>query len=360
MDLASFIQSLIDDGSLALVRDNSAAQFGPRNTPYLGATILPERTVESNFYEEAGIQYRTVIANSGTRYSPVQLKSGGRLVGTFDVKLAHQDIGLQMDARDYDALVRLLASKGSMEQMASMVLKLANQAVAGLAMLNEKMRWDAMVTAQIVLKGDNGYSETVSYSNPASHRAAAGGDWTSDSYDPYEDILERAQLLTDKGYSLKRIVMSSKVATIFARNAKVAQRFAPVRVLSNADLFGRIGLQDINVGFQSDGLPPIETYDARWYDQETNGRMLSDSVAVFIAETDDNQVINTVNGDVYLPDTAGYYAIGIPTGQATPGRTLVLDSQSLKPPSILAESWQTTLPVITHPQAIAVLTGIGV
>lgn len=362
-DLQTLIRGLIDDGSLALIRDNPLAQFGPRNRPYLGATLLPERIVSQNIYREMSIQYRTVIANDGERYSPAQIKSSGQLVGEFLVELGNQDIALEMDANTYDAILMALAGGNpNMQSAANNIVRLADSAVAALAMLNEKQRWQAIVDSAVVREGDNGFGQTIAYVNPANHRAAAGDAWTDDSYDPYEDILERQSLLADKGYTLRRIITSTRVMNILARNEQMSRRFAPARVLSDATYFGTLDRSGIDAGFRANGLPVIETYDALWRDQTSSGRMLSDSVMVFIAATDEEADAEIANGDTYLPnltDLIGYHAIGRPVGQPTSGRVLRLFAREDKPPTVMAEAWQTALPVITHPEAIATITGIA-
>ncbi len=92
MDIYTLVQQMMADGTFARIAGNPAAQFGTPKRSYLGAEILPEKTVEENAYREDGIRYRTVIANSGSRYSPSQKEDGGALVGTFLVELGNQDI----------------------------------------------------------------------------------------------------------------------------------------------------------------------------------------------------------------------------------------------------------------------------
>lgn len=70
MDMATLLQQMDKSGAFAALRNNTAAQFGPRQRPLLGATLLPERLVEENQFTEENIQYRTVVANDATRYSP--------------------------------------------------------------------------------------------------------------------------------------------------------------------------------------------------------------------------------------------------------------------------------------------------
>ena len=60
-----------------------------------------------------------------------------------------------------------------------------------------------------------------------------------------------------------------------------------------------------------------------------------------------------------VANTLGYTALGRAAGQAMPGRVLRMEAFENKPPRIEAEGWQTSLPVITNPEAIAVITSIS-
>ena len=363
-DLSTVIESLLADGSLAYVRTNPLAQFGPRSRPYLGPTILPERLVPANSFEEMDIQYRTVIANDGERYSPAQIKASGQIVGSMEVVLGNQDIALEMTPADYDAVVKYLrtltGANPTFEDAANRIIQLANSAVAGILMLNEKQRWAAIENASVVRVGNNGFTETVSYPNPAGHRAAAGGTWSSDAYDPMTDILAMQELFAGKGLTVRRMIASTAVARILTNNAKMQARFAPVRVLSSgSDYFSALTNDGINAGFGAMGLPPLETYDAVWRDQTSTGKMLSTTKFVMIADTDREEIIE--DGDTYIPldNVAGYYAVGTPGGQPAPGRALELDMGKGKGATIRVESWQTGLPILSSPESFAVIHTIG-
>ena len=360
MDLASLVADMVANGQFAALAGNPLAQFGPQRQ-YLGATILPERMVEENVYRESSIRYRTVIANDGSRYSPAQLKASGELVGEFLVELGDQDIARQLSGRDYDALLRLLGRNTSMQAVDTIVGWTDRTVNQALVERTELQRWQAIVDASVVRVGDNGYTETVSYPNPSGHRAAAAGTWSSDAYDPYADITGMVDLLADKGYTVGRIITSRTVVSILARNAKIQQRAAPVRVLSSTDVFGRVGIQEINGAFQADGLPPIETYDLLYRDQVSSGRFLASDVMVFIANTGVDPTWDLGDAARFIPDVGvlGYTAIGRAVGQAAPGRVIRAETRTDKPPRIEAEGWQTSLPVITEPEAIAVVTGIS-
>lgn len=361
MDIASLVNSLMTDGTVRTLAINTGAQFGIRPRAYLGATLLPERTVAENAYREEGIRYRTVIANSGTRYSPSQ-KKGAEIIGSFLVELGNSDIAREFTARDYDALIRLLMTNPTMEAAITLTRWL-DTVNLGLIELNEKQRWDAIVDASVVRSGDNGYTETVSYSNPANHRAAAGGTWSNDGYDPFTDILAMADLLASKGYTVGRIISSRPVVSTLAGNDKVKARTGVATISASGQIqatAGRASLEAINAALARDDLPPIETYNLQYRTQTGTGYFLKRDVFVMVATTGRDETLDLGDtGPIVLNDTLGYLALGRAAGQAGAGRVLRMEAKEDKPPRIEAEGWQTALPVITEPEAITVITGIA-
>lgn len=361
-DLYSLVTGLMTDGTIARLAANPLAQFGRPARRYLGATLLPERLVDENAYREDAVKYRTVIANDGTRYSPAQ-KKGSELVGSFLVELAHQDIASEMTGRAYDALVKLVGNEQDPMAVARIVNFVDTTITLALAEKSELQRWQAIVSASVPLTGDNGYTETVSYSNPSSHRAAAGGTWSSDAYDPFTDILAMADLLASKGYTVNRIITSRTVASILAGNDKVKARTGlPIVNVSGTISVSqsRATLDAINGALSRDGLPPIETYDLQYRTQTGTDYFLSRSVFVMLATTGRDESID--RGDTepaVMQDTLGYLALGRAVGQSQPGRVIRSEAFDNKPPRIEAEGWQTSLPVVLEPEAITVINTIS-
>lgn len=368
MDLLTLVTRLLSNGSVARIATNPLAQFGGPARRYLGAELLPERQVPENSYREDAIRYRTVIANDGTRYSPAQRKADNQLVGSFLVELGNQDIARELTGRDYDALIRLLNTRSDMEATATLIRWLDLTVNRALIELNEKQRWDAFITAQVTRVGDNGYSEVVSYPNPAGHRVTAAGTWSNNAYDFYPDIIAMAQLLWGKGYQIGRIVTSRKVTGIMAKNTTMANKTTG-RLFVNAtggvvtQPTGRSNLAAINELLSADGLPPIETYDLLYYDQSGAKRFMREDAMTFFATTGREETIseiNVANGTLeVIPETLGYTAIGRAVGEAGPGRVIRMWPKDDKPPRIDAEGWSTSFPVITEPEAIAAITGIA-
>jgi hypothetical protein len=369
MDLYTLVNRLMAEGLVAEIARNPLAQFGTPARPYLGATLLPEREVPENEYRETAIRWRTVIANAGTRYSPAQKKGDAHITGEMLVTLGHSDIAKEYTSRDYDALIRLLARRDSMEAQAALIRWLDTVVNRALVELNEKHRWDAMVDAQVVFTGDNGYTETITYSNPAGHRVNAGGTWSSNAYDPYADIVAGAQKLADKGYGVARIIASRKVAYILARNTNIANRVGGRLEVSTSGVMQTrprplVSLDQVNGVLNADGLPPIELYDGQYFDQaNTAKRFLADTVLVMVAATGQEEVIRetTINAGTItpMPDVIGYTAVGRPAGEPDAGRVIRMWPKDDKPPRILAEGWQTSLPVLLEPESFFVIKAIA-
>jgi hypothetical protein len=360
-DIYSLITDMRAEGEFERIATNPAAQLGTPSREYLGTRLLPEMMVEENMFEEDAVRYRTVIANDGTRYSPAQ-KKGSALVGTFDVKLANQDIALELTGREYDILIRLLNRNASVDAMAQ-IAGFVDRANLGLVEKSELQRWQAIVDASVPLSGDNAYSETVTYSNPSGHRAAAGDSWTDDTYDPFTDILAMANLLRGKGFNVARIITSTPVLTILANNAKVQARtgVTVVNVGGSLQVANQVASQAAISGvLQADGLPAIETYDLQYMTQSGSGYFLKRDVFVMLATTGRDAQIDLADLAPVVPltNTRGYTAIGRGVGQAAPGRVLRVEAFNNKPPRVEVEAWQTSLPVILEPEAIAVITDI--
>jgi hypothetical protein len=376
MDLRGLVEQMVQGGAFAQLVNNPLAQFGTIDAPFLGATLLPERPVPVNNYVEEGIRYRTVIANAGTRYSPSQ-KKGGAITGAFKVDLGNSDIAAEFTSADYDALVRILerfsgtagtaggvAGRPAMDAMARM-LQWADQSLSQpLLSHNELQRWQALVSAQITLLGDNNYREVINLPNPTGARVAAGGTWSNNTYDPLVDIQARRNFLAKKGYKVSRIITSTDVLTILANNAKIQARAGGISLAGGiiAGTASYVDQEGINRMIARDGLPPIELYDRVYFTTSTYGWYLPRDVVVMVAATGRDERIE--RGDVepvVQGNTLGYVAIGRAAGQNAPGRVIpppeVIDNK--KPPRITGEGWQTSLAVVTDPEAVTVINTIA-
>lgn len=359
MDIGQLIYQLTVDGAIDGIARNQTAQFGTDSRRYIGATLLPERNVPDNSFREDSISYRTIIANASTRYSPPQ-KKGGALIGSFLVELGEQDIASEFTSRDYDALLAYLRNGATMDAMYSLTNFLDTTINRALLELNEKDRWGAIINAQVSRVGDNKYAETVSYVDPANHRFSSAASWSTDTTDIMEEIWGVIDLFATKGFTISRIVSSRNVVSIMAGNDTIKSRAGKVTVSAGSLVAntGKVDLAALNQIFSEDGLPPIELYDLQYRTQSGTERFIPNDCMAFFCTTGRDETLDLGDTLEIVPDTIGYHAIGRSAGQASPGRVIRAEAYSNKPPRIEAEGWQTSLPVITEPEAIAVIKDI--
>lgn len=370
MGIIAFIAAMLADGSIQRLALNPRAQFGTETRRYVGAEILPERPVDVNEYTEDRISYRTVVANDGSRYSPVQ-KKGSVLTGSFPVKLADQDIGSELTGKDYDALVKLLQGPilqgltGEQPSMAAIV-QLTNwtDKTLNLPLVEkvEKQRWEALVRAQVVLSGDNGYTETIKYPSYPDLRLTVTDAWTDDTKDPFVLIFLLAQNMINHGITPTRFVMGRQAFSKLANNANVRARVGRAVLTTAGKLQGTTGratLAEVNGSLAQDGLPPIELYDLQYRTQEGSEYFLDRDAAVMTGATGLEEQIDLGDGQYEtIEDTLGYAAIGRGVGQSGSGRVIKLFPYENKPPRVEGEAWQASLPVILEPEAVGSIRGI--
>jgi hypothetical protein len=364
MDIGTLIARLRQNETLPRVGRRPLAQFGTAQRRYVGAEILPERLVTENAFRDDNVRYRTVIANAGTRYSPVQLKHGV-LVGSALIELGESDIGSEMTARDYDTLLYLLGNNASMDAEAQIVNFVDITVNRALIEYNEKQRWEALVARSVERRGDNSYLETVNLPSPAGHVLEVETPWSDAEVDPFDEINAAVQVLRNKGYEPTRIVTRSQVTAAMSANPNVKTRTGRVTINNSGTLVGlggRATLDDINGQMSADGLPPIETYDLRYQTQGGSAPFLEDEAMVIIGRSERTEEIALDNNEVeVLENTLGYVGVGRAAGQSGPGRVIIAEHMDRKPPRIEVEGWQTSFPVVQDPEAYvsirSILTG---
>lgn len=373
MDLAGLVEGMVRDGRFSTVVNNPLAQFGTARRRYLGAEILPERLRPENKYREEDVAYRTFVANSATRYSPVQLK-GGALVGSMEVELAESDTGDQLTGSDYEAVIRLIerASNGGGNrpelEAITQILRWSDASLnLPLIELNEVQRWQALVNAQIIRTGDNAYREVVNFSAPTGHRPNALGAWSNNAVDPMADLSAAKTFLSAKGFTITRIIAGTPVIAKLQANALMRNRVGVISVQAGS-VIGQPGILDINSLnniMTANDLPPIEKYDLTYRMQSASGgtqtHFLARDVMVLVCETGRDQTIE-IQGDepLLVQNTLGYVGVGRAVGQTQAGRVIPAPRvfTNTKPPRIEGESWQTAFPVIQDPEAVYVIKAI--
>lgn len=362
MDLRTFLRQLAEDGAVDALALNEFAQFGlPGQPEYLGASLLPEVLVPRNMYRENRVRYRTMIATDGTRYSPAQKQGGAILSASFPVELGDSDIAQEFTANDYDALMDHLNADADMEAAAA-ILGWGQAGInMGLVEFNEKQRWQAIELANVTRRSDNSVLEPVAYLNPPGHRVNAAADWTLGATDILGEILAMKDFAATKGMTINRIVTSTAVRSVMLLNESVRQAILPstltlVGGTASTQQVGSVGAEALNNYLQSHQLPPVEVYDRQYLspDGSSNRFMTNNSFHMFATTGRDVNVVSLADPENFrfLASTLGYVGVGRAAGQRTPGRVIQMEGFTNKPPRIEAEGWQTSLPVITEPEAI--------
>lgn len=370
--LTELLDSLKQSSQLSDLMNDPSAQFGTGEEPYLGAQLLPEQLRDENMYKETQIKYRSFLAQAGSYYSPAQLSPSGELIGSFNVELGKKDTADQVTAQDYNNLMKLLNRKASREAILAALRWYDNHILRPHLDLNEKERWDAIINASVERLGSNGYRELVEYPNPQGHRppAISGGyqanpaGWyeTDGSYDPFEDVFMMVDLLDKKGYRVNRIVTGGrKLISVMAKNPTVRERTSRITINTSGQIEaqpGRATKAQIDAYLNEEGIPPIEIYRKTYHTRDSGEKLfVPDNKLVFICSTGRTQPVDLGSrGVLELENTLGYYGIGVPAGQITPGRIVNTEERKLYPTGFYAESIEIGLPVILHPEAIAVLT----
>jgi hypothetical protein len=369
MDLMTLVANAQSDGSFARIGTDPLAQFNAneRNEPtYLGALLWPERLVPENDYTDEGITYKTIVANAGTRYSSTQ-KKGAELYGSMKVSLGESDLSRELNGRDYDALVRMLRNDLDEQGMATMLNWADVTLNRALVEFNEMQRWQAALDARVLRKGNDNYFEQVDYPNPSGHRVTiAGGTlaskagWYDPTHDPVEDIFSMADLMYSKGYNVARIVTSRTLVSILGKHPLIKSRAGKVVVSTTGQLSGAAGrasLSDINEMLQADGLPPIQIYERRYNTDIGTKRFFREDAFFMAATTGRVEEIDLGDDEpLVIYDTLGYVAVGRGVGQSDPGRFMQVEPQTKKPPRLEGEAWQSSIPVISEPESVGVLT----
>lgn len=360
-DLAGLIEQANRDGRFAQIASDPFTQFGTNARRMVGAELMPERQVEDYMFRDEAFRFLSTIANDESRHSPPTMQKMAERAA-MDVILGDSGIATQLNTPEFEAIRTKLNRGDSMGAMSGL-LELPEKMNMALQELNERQRWQAIVSSTITRDGDNGYAETVPIEAPAGHRVNAGGTWTGDNTvrDPFLDILAGVDFLAGKGRVVRRIITSRPVASILALNYKMQSRTG-INVVNSTGQIGvspaRANAQGINDAFQREGLPPIETYDLMWKKGQASGYFLARNVIVLIAGTDNSATVER-NGQAFtMEGTIGYTAIGRVAGFDTPGRQLQVNYIPDIPPRVEAKAKQSSFPVLQDREAVYVIGSI--
>jgi hypothetical protein len=370
-------------------------QFGTDDQPYVFQTLLPEQLKSKNQYSEGQIEYRSALAASGSSYSPTEINKGGNIIGAWDVKVGFTNQKDTLDVATYEMIHDILAlsddaaNMSNVESAGESVLDWTSQNIVKPQMdLNEVHRGNAIIDAQMIRTGANGYSETVLYPNPTGMRVfipggtiAAPAGWyapAASNYDPMTDIISIQSAARAKGLEIVRIISSWSAKLAFMMQPTIRAQFAGVALAPGTT--GSIQVSSLPNMVDEDGvdallrrwrLPKWETYDKTYnYRDATNllqTRRFMDRVdgtgktydpIILVCRTRRNYIVTLPApiGQVNLTNVLGYFAIGRCVGHQNPGRILNRSLEDkLHPPSFTAEVIQESLPVLQAPESFYVL-----
>jgi hypothetical protein len=371
-DLLKLAQQFMDDGRFSKILRNPMAQFGDPNSRrnFMGAMLLPEEQRTSNMYDEAGVQFLSVIAQDSSPLSPPKLQSS-TLFGSTTVKFGHHDIKVELNAQELEALMQMMAM-GQESLAEQRLLSWVDSSVnLSLKTKQEKQRWQAIVDAQVTRMLGDGSTETVAYNAPNSHRFNAAEDWSDDTFDPFDDIAKAWQILWDLGYEVAYNITSSSVAGILGKNAKVRANAGYMTVDTSGAVvpvasrsFGTAVVNEViaRSSSPSQPLPPIQTYDLNYVNASgTREYFLPRNCFVVIGRTGDRRPVLANDELFYFDDTLGYYGIGKVDGYEELGPIFKGETRDKKPRAIVAEGYVTGFPVIfsKNMEAIVVIKNIA-
>ncbi|HXG86526.1 MAG TPA: major capsid protein [Pyrinomonadaceae bacterium] len=360
-DISGLIAQANTDGRFAQIANDPFTQFGTKARRYIGAELMPEKTVESNMFQDEAFELLSTLANDESRHSPPTMQKIAKSAA-MSVILGDSGLASQLNTPDFDALRRYLSRGQDMDAL-SRLLEFPEKFNTALQEYNERQRWQMIVSSNVVRDGDNGYKETLAFDAPTGHRVNAGATWTGDATvrDPFTDILAGVDFLAGKGKTVSRIITGRSVSSILTLNSKMMSRTG-VTVVNNIGAIGvspaRASQSGLSDAFGREGLPAPETYDLMWKKGATSGYFLPRNVVVLVAGTDNSTTVER-NGQAFnLEGTIGYTAIGPVAGFSAPGRQIRVDFIDDIPPRVEGKSKQTSFPVLQDRESVYVISAI--
>lgn len=357
MDFAALIEKARTEGELGAVQGARAVRFGTPNRRRKFLEMLPPRLVDENLFYEDDLAFKDVIAAPQARYSP-PVKVQGEHAASILVTLGDSGLSRELKAKEYDAIVKYLRRGEDMAALAA-YLQFNRSVRAGLDDELELQAVQAVIDGTVKIKGANGVLTDYDYLNPAGHRVTVAADsmLTDPDADPYEVLAGIHQVGVNAGQgNAVRALTSNAIIKAILSHPKTGERFGRY-TMTNGTLTGmrsNVQLADYNSYLQADGLPELETHDARYRTQTNSYRFMYEDALVFQFDTGRDAEIDLGDeGVIQLPASpAGYTAIGTVAGEAVEGQ-VIRERYFPKdtPPRVEIDGVQTHLAVIQNPAA---------
>ena len=351
---------------------NPEVSFGPVQAPYEMASVMPERTVESeDVIRDNALRFHSIIANATDRYSPPQYKSSVESV-QIGARLADSNAGFKLEAATIEQITRILRTGNTPRAAAATLRAFEMGTVKPLLDLAELWRCQCAVYARVNAIGMNGRNEQIDYENPTGSRSVVAGTWSDDAYDPMLDILAKKAWLAANGYRIAKIIVDQETVTILQGNAKMIARAQAIRVVQTSNVNGtvlsglalssRMSLAQLNAVLADEGIPPFTVYEGVYNTSTQRGvHFWPRRTMAFFGVTATGEDIVDQSGNLLrsLVNTLGFTALGIVVSQTRAGRVYQNKFEDMLPPSAIFTGWQSLIPVLEQHDAIAVLSGIS-
>jgi hypothetical protein len=361
-DINTLLMRLQEEGRFDSLANNPNLQFTADSQELLFSSLLPERLVQANTFTEDGIRFKTLMANDSTRYSP-PVKRGNAILSSTTVSLADSDIAAELTMQAYESFIRTFQAS-PMQAVANLLRFFETGVAMPLAVLREKYRADIFDKGYVERRGANNFYELVKFPEPAGHRITVL-DWS----DPEADILgvlkSAKRMLRDKGYNVTRMITNSDVIDDYFLKNDAIKQYGVMMVnaspIQGTTAFTLPAMDEYQVVFKALGaaqLPVPQIYD-HGYDTETGTgyqKFLNSKIILVCNTGRESEPVNLGDDtNLVLPNTLGYTAIGLTTGQLQPGVRTKVTSYDGKDARIEAYGWQTTFPVLQDPEAYVVI-----
>lgn len=372
-DIFNIYKKLVDSGIHQSLARNVNITFGRRDKPYVGATILPERLVDSNFLVEDELEFIATPANDATRYSQPIRQSAAEVISSRNIILGELDVERELTGKAFDDMVRIAES--SEEAARLQLIDWMNTALnISLIEKSEIQRWQMLEDGVVIIKGSDGKENTVTMDRdpnltitvPAGTAQNPTGLYGTD--DPMTYISAMVKALSDKGKTVTRIITDNQTISGLSMNPKMQGRlgnqvFVPSgNSLTTEQRTGLVDVGSLNNYLRTFwGLPPLESYDLTYRTSDYKYKHFkSRGTMLFIGDSGQREIITQAGnlqptGNLTLENTLGYYAVGLAVGQLSPGRVIVSAEKRLKPVGITGQGFQTSFPVLNKPDSLGVI-----
>lgn len=199
-------------------------------------------------------------------------------------------ISRQIKLGEYD---RLKARQASNDAIVNAIFDDTERMVRAVAARMELARGEALVTGKVVL-AEGGVVATADYGRNAGNTVTAGTVWTNlATSTPLTDLIAWADTYETNSGGVRpaSLVTSRRVARLLTRNTEIISA-----VKGAAAGATRVTTAELNALLESEGLPPVETYDVQVSKNGVATRVIADDKVLLLPSRGDSQIGGTFWG----------------------------------------------------------------